>query len=81
MMDTEKELLELISQRTGYEAGRLRDDLDFERDLNISRDELVGFVSLVEDKFKISFADEHLEEIKTVGDLKNLALEHLGVFK
>lgn len=80
-MDTEKEILELISQRTGYETERLKDELDFERDLNISRDELVGFVTLVEEKFNISFADEHVEQIKTVGDLKNLTLEHLGVFK
>ena len=80
-MDAEKEILDLISQRTGYETERILDSLDFERDLNISRDELVGFISSIEDRFKISFDNESLEEIKTVGDLKNLALDHLGVFK
>lgn len=79
-MDIKMEIIDLISQRTGYDAEKLKDGLDFERDLNISRDELIEFISLIEDKFKISFEDEHLEEVKTVGDLKNLTLEHLGVF-
>lgn len=78
-MDAEKELLELISQRTGYDIGKIRAQLDFEHDLNISRGELVEFISSVEDKFRISFADEQLDKIKSVGDLTNLVLDHLGV--
>jgi len=78
-MNTEKELLELISERTGYKTDEIKDEFDFEHDLNISRDEFVEFITSVEEKLKISFADEHLGEIKTVGDLKNLTLDHLGV--
>lgn len=69
----------MISQRTGYGPGKIQAQLDFEHDLNISRGELVEFISSVEDKFNISFADEHLDKIKTVGDLINLTLDHLGV--
>lgn len=78
-MDTEKELLDLISQRTGQDLSKIEPQMDFERDLNISRDELVEFISSVEDRFKISFADEHLDKVKSVGDLINLVLDHLGV--
>lgn len=78
-MNTEVELLELISQRTGYEPVKIQAQLDFEHDLNISRGELVEFIASVENKFKISFADEQLDKIKTVGDLTNLVLDHLGV--
>jgi acyl carrier protein len=78
-MNTEKELLDLISQRTGYEADKIQPRMDFEHDLNISRAELIEFVSSVEDRFNISFADEQLDRIKSVGDLTNLVLDHLGV--
>lgn len=78
-MDTETELKELISQRTGLEPGEIEASLDFEHDLNIGRAELVEFVSSVENKFNISFADEQLDKVKTVGDLTNLILDHLGV--
>lgn len=78
-MNVEQELLDLISQRTGLPVSKITDDLDFEKDLNLSSDELVDFVSSVEEKFNVTFSDETLEEVKTVGDLKQLALDQLEI--
>lgn len=81
MNSFEKELVEMVSQRTGLETGKIKDATDFEHDLNLSRDELVAFLGTVETAFKVSFLGDNLDEIRSIGDLKNLLLEKLEIYK
>lgn len=78
-MNIEKELTNLIAQRLGISTNDLEDNHGFELDLNMGQSELLELISLIEDKFKITIEDEHLQTIKTVGDLKGLVLDSLGI--
>lgn len=78
-MEPEKELLDLVSQRTGWEAAKLSDTLEFENDLNLGREELIDFITEVEKRFQVTFTDGQIAEIKTIAGLKELLLERLGV--
>lgn len=76
-MEPEKELLDLISQRTGWPLAKLSDTLEFENDLNLSHEELIDFITEVEKRFQITFTDKQIAEIKTIAGLKELILDQL----
>lgn len=78
-MEIENDLINLISEHTGFSPEELGENREFETDLNIAHNELIELISLIEDKFKISIENDHLEEIKTIRDLKVLVLDQLGV--
>ncbi|MCL5004092.1 MAG: acyl carrier protein [Patescibacteria group bacterium] len=76
-MDTKTELWNLISERTARPVEKISENLDFETDLNLSRDELIEFIAHVEQSFGIQLNDENLSEVRTVGDLHEFVLDHL----
>lgn len=77
MENPTQQLLELISQRSGFEMEKLKESLEFEQDLNLSRGELVDFITEIEAKFSVSFTDPEILEIKTISDLKEILLDRL----
>lgn len=77
MEKSTQQLLELISQRSGFDLEKLKDGLEFEQDLNLSHEELIDFITEVETKFSVSFTDAEIVDIKTISDLKEILLDRL----
>jgi len=77
--NSEKELFDLICQRTGVAVEKISFQTDFEHDLNLSREELMDFIVNLEEKYNISFSEENLEKIQTVGELKEILLDRLDL--
>ena len=68
---SEKVML-IISEKLGVDTEQISPDLAFRDDLGVDSLDFCEVVWEVEKRFKLTIADEDLEQIHTVGDLVEL---------
>lgn len=75
-----KEMLEeikaLVAESLGADVEELTEETTFTEDLNADSLDLFEMVMELEDKFGVKIATEDLENIKTIGDVKDYIEEH-----
>lgn len=71
-----EEIKELVAETLGADVEELTEETSFSEDLNADSLDLFEMVMELEDKFGVKIPTEDLEEIKTVGDVKNYIEEH-----
>ena len=64
-------LKELVADQLGVEEDEVTMEATMQDDLGADSLDLVDLVMSVEEEFGVKFADEDLENIKTVGDIVN----------
>ena len=64
-------LKELVVDQLGVEEDEVTMEASMQDDLGADSLDLVDLVMSVEEEFGVKFADEDLENIKTVGDIVN----------
>jgi acyl carrier protein len=74
-MDTKEEIINLLSEKLGYEKAQLNEDKDLVNDLGIDSLDMVEIIMGTEEKFGVKIDDDKIREIKTVGDLIKKAEE------
>jgi acyl carrier protein len=74
MHDYNKELIKLISEKTGVEEEEITPESFFEEDLNIPELELIEILSDLEERYQVDLLEER-EKLDTVQDLADLLTE------
>ncbi len=62
-----------VSERLKVEIAELKDETRFKEDLQADSLDLMELIVDIEDEYAFSIADEKLSEIKTIGDLVEVA--------
>ena len=65
-----EEIKELVAESLGTDVEELTEETSFSDDLNADS------LDLLEDKFGVKIPTEDLEQIKTIGDVKDYIEEH-----
>lgn len=71
-----EEIKELVAETLGTDVEELREETSFSDDLNADSLDLFEMVMELEDKFGVKIPTEDLEQIKTIGDVKEYIEEH-----
>ncbi len=71
-----EEIKELVAESLGADAAELTEETTFMEDLNADSLDLFEMVMELEDKFDVKIPTEDLENIKTIGDVKQYIEEH-----
>lgn len=71
-----EEIKELVAEALGADVGELTEETSFTEDLNADSLDLFEMVMELEDKFDVKIPTEDLENIKTIGDVKQYIEEH-----
>lgn len=71
-----EEIKELVAKALGADEGELTEETSFMEDLNADSLDLFEMVMELEDKFDVKIPTEDLENIKTIGDVKQYIEEH-----
>lgn len=74
MHEYNKELIKIISEKTGVEPDEVSPESYFEEDLNISELELIEILTDLEEKYQVDLLEER-ENLETVQDLSDLLTE------
>jgi acyl carrier protein len=65
-------LLELLQEEMGEDYPSLTDEVELKDGLNLDSVDVVGLVMRIERELRIRLSMNHLEEVRTVGDLLDL---------
>lgn len=68
----------LLVDELGLDAGKIRDDAEFEGDLEVDSLGVVELLMAMEDEFGVKIPDEEAEHIRTVGQAIDLVAAKLG---
>jgi acyl carrier protein len=68
---------QIIAEKLGLDSKPLSENLSFKNDLNADSLDLYEIVWAVEKRFRLSIADEELEQLTTVGDLIEFVSERV----
>ncbi len=71
-----EEIKELVAETLGTDVEELTEETSFSDDLNADSLDLFEMVMELEDKFGVKIPTEDLEQIKTIGDVKEYIEEH-----
>lgn len=71
-----EEIKELVAETLGTDVEELTEATSFSEDLNADSLDLFEMVMELEDKFGVKIPTEDLENIKTIGDVKEYIEEH-----
>lgn len=71
-----EEIKELVAETLGTDVEELTEETSFSDDLNADSLDLFEMVMELEDKFGVKIPTEDLEQIKTIGDVKDYIEEH-----
>ncbi|MFA6981659.1 MAG: phosphopantetheine-binding protein [Patescibacteria group bacterium] len=74
MHDYNRELIKIISEKTGVEIDEISPESYFEEDLNIPELELIEILTELEEKYQVDLLEER-ENLTTVQDLSDLLTE------
>ena len=78
MDDTEKKVIEIVSEQLGVSADEIKMETSFVNDLGADSLDTVELVMEFEDEFDINIPDEDAEKIQTVGEAVKYIKEHAG---
>lgn len=68
-MDVREKIIDLLSDKLGYEKDEISEDKDLINDLGIDSLDMIEIVMGIEETFGLKIADQEVNGIKTVGDL------------
>lgn len=68
----------LLVDELGLDAAKIRDDAEFEGDLEVDSLGVVELLMAMEDEFGVKIPDEEAENIRTVGQAVDLVAAKLG---
>lgn len=71
-----EEIKELVAESLGTDVEEQTEETSFSDDLNADSLDLFEMVMELEDKFGVKIPTEDLEQIKTIGDVKDYIEEH-----
>ena len=71
-----EEIKELVAESLGTDVEELTEETSLSDDLNADSLDLFEMVMELEDKFGVKIPTEDLEQIKTIGDVKDYIEEH-----
>ena len=72
---TLKELYEVIEDELGIEKGEIKETSRISTDLDVNSLELLNLVMAVEEAFNMTFDEDKLKKLKTVGDFANYIVQ------
>ncbi len=78
MAETDKKVIEIVSEQLGVSADEIKMETSFVNDLGADSLDTVELVMEFEDEFDINIPDEDAEKIQTVGDAVKYITEHAG---
>ncbi|MHC4712258.1 MAG: acyl carrier protein [Planctomycetota bacterium] len=78
MDETEKKVIEIVSEQLGVSADQIKMETSFVNDLGADSLDTVELVMEFEDEFDINIPDEDAEKIQTVGEAVKYIKEHIG---
>ncbi len=76
--EVKKEVIEIVSDQMGVDAGDISMETSFVNDLNADSLDTVELVMELEDRFEMNIPDEEAEKIGTVGSAVEYVLKHQG---
>ena len=62
-------ILRIIAEQFNIDKDELKEDMNFQDDLNADSIELVELVMTIEEEFETEVSEEDLERLKTIGDV------------
>ncbi|WP_019138136.1 MULTISPECIES: acyl carrier protein [Peptoniphilus] len=62
-------ILQIIAEQFNIDKDELKEDMNFQDDLNADSIELVELVMTIEEEFETEVSEEDLERLKTIGDV------------
>ncbi len=62
-------ILQIIAEQFNIDKDELKEDMNFQDDLNADSIELVELVMTIEEEFETEVSEEDLEKLKTIGDV------------
>ena len=71
-----EEIKELVAESLGASIEELTEETSFTEDLDADSLDLFEMVMALEDKYDVKIPSEDLENIKTIGDVKQYIEEH-----
>lgn len=77
-MKIREKVIEAIRENIQWK-GAIHDTMDLVRDLGIDSFDMLMIINTLEDEFSIIVEEEHLENLKTVGDVVNRLNDLLSV--
>ena len=78
MDETEKKVIEIVSEQLGVSGDQIKMETSFVNDLGADSLDTVELVMEFEDEFDINIPDEDAEKIQTVGEAVKYIKEHVG---
>ncbi|MCD6406008.1 MAG: acyl carrier protein [Planctomycetes bacterium] len=78
MAETDKKVIEIVSEQLGVSADEIKMETSFVNDLGADSLDTVELVMEFEDEFDINIPDEDAEKIQSVGDAVKYITEHAG---
>jgi len=73
----EKEVKEMLSRMTGFEPEEIGLDMEFVKDLGIDSLKVIEIATAIEKTYKVTVADRHVMQLKTVKEAVKLIQELL----
>ena len=70
--DIEKKVTDIMVDKLGVEPEEVKNDANFENDLNGDSLDCIEVLMEIEHEFSISVTDEEADQVKTVGDIIGL---------
>jgi len=68
-MSIEQEVIDIIVEQLGVDAGDVSEDKSFMEDLNADSLDLTELIMTFEERFGFEISEEDAEKLKTVGDV------------
>lgn len=68
-MSIEQEVIDIIVEQLGVDAGDVSEDKSFVEDLNADSLDLTELIMTFEERFGFEISEEDAEKLKTVGDV------------
>ena len=69
MSNTEQEVIDIVVEQLGVDAGDVAPEKSFVEDLNADSLDLTELIMTFEEKFGFEISEEEAEKLKTVGDV------------
>lgn len=76
MEDNFKRLQNIVSKQLGIDAGKVKSESDFGKELGADSLDVVELVMAIEDEFEIEIEDQAASQIATIQDVLNYIEEH-----
>lgn len=71
-------ITEIITERYGIEKKKVTPDLQLKDQLGVDSLDIIEFVMLLEDRFKVIISDQSVKSIATVQDLVDCVMDNIN---